>query len=130
VGADAAAGEALPDPAAFSAGDCDEGGRGVSAISFGAGFCAELARSGRSSMVERRGVMLVWDVVPSREDREIPSCDVFMLSGPLACLDVSDGVCFQGHHANTLRSQRFIVCVIMFPCLNMLAITRYKREKQ
>ena len=63
--------------------------------------------------------MLAW-VVPSRVEREIPSCgDVFMPRGPLACLYASGGVCFQGHHANMLRSQRLIACVIMVSLLSV-----------
>ena len=120
MGADDAAGEALlSGSAAFSTGDRNEGGSGVSVISLEADFCAEIVCSGRSSIVERRGVMLDW-VVPSLVEREIPSCgDAFMPRGPLACLYVSGGVCFQGHHANILRSQRLIACVIMVSLLSV-----------
>ena len=121
MGVDVAAGEALPLPGsvALSAGDRNEGGSDVSAISFVAGFCAEIVCSGRSSMVERRGVILVWAVVPSTAEREIPSGVVFMPNGPLACLYAFGGVCFQGHHVNMLRSQRFIACVIMVSLLSV-----------
>ena len=105
----------MPDPVEISTGDLNEGGIGVSAISLVAG----IVRSGRSSMVERRGVMFAWGVVPSTADSEIPSCDVFMANGPLACLYATGGVCFQGHHANMLRSQRLIVCVIIVSLLSV-----------
>ncbi len=72
-------------------------------------------RSGRSSMVERRGVMLPWGVVPSRAESDIPSAVV----RPLACLYSSGGECFQGHHANILRSQRLIACVIIVSLLSV-----------
>ena len=109
----------MPGPVEKSTGDRNEGGSGVSAISFGAGIGAEIVRSGRSSMVERRGVMLAWGVVPSTADSEIPSCDVFMPNGPLACLYAAGGVCFQGHHANIWRSQRLIACVIIVSLLSV-----------
>ncbi len=76
-------------------------------------------RSGRSSMVERRGVMLPWGVVPSRAESDIPSAVVLTLNGPLACLYSSGGECFQGHHANILRSQRLIACVIIVSLLSV-----------
>ena len=110
----------LPGSVALSTGDRKEVGSGGSAISFVAGFCAEIVCSGRSSIVERRGVILAWAVVPSTAEREIPSCDVFMPGGTtLACLYASGGVYFQGHHANTLRSQRLIACVIMISLLSV-----------
>ena len=62
----------LPGSGALSSGDFNEGG-GVSVLSFVAGVCAEIVRCGRSSMVERRGVLLAWGVVPSTADSEIPS---------------------------------------------------------
>jgi hypothetical protein len=115
VGVDGAAGEArsLPGSGALSTGDGKEGGSAVRAISLVAGFCVEIVSAGRSSMVERRGAMLACGVVPSTADREIPSCDMFTPNGPLACLYASCGADFQGHHANTLRSQRLIACVII-----------------
>lgn len=64
-------------------------------------------------------MILVWEVVPSRAEREIPSCEVFMPNGPLACLYASGCVCFQGHHANMLRIQRLIACVIMVSLLSV-----------
>ncbi len=105
----------MPGSVEVSTGDLSEGGSGVSAISFG----AEIVRSGRSSMVERRGVMLAWGVVPSTADSEIPSCVVPTTSGPLACLHASGGVCFQGHQANMLRSQRLNACVIIISLLSV-----------
>jgi len=120
VGVEGTAGEAssLPGSVEISTDDLSEGGSVVSSISFVAGICAEIVRSGRSSMVERRGVMLAWGVVPSTADSEIPSCDVFMANG-LACLYVTGGVCFQGHHANILLSQRLIACVIIVSLLSV-----------
>ena len=105
----------MPGSVEISTGDLNEGGSGVSAISFG----AEIARSGRSSMVERRGAMLAWGVVPSTADSEIPSDVVPTLNGPLARLYVTGDVDFQGHHANMSRSQRLIACVIIVSLLSV-----------
>ena len=63
--------------------------------------------------------MLVWAVLPSIAEREIPSGDVFMPRGPLACLYAWGGVDFQGHHANMLRSQCLIACVIIDSLLSV-----------
>ena len=109
----------MPGSVEISTGDLNAGGSGVSAISFVAGICAEIVRSGRSSMVERRGVMLAWGVVTSTADSELPSCDVFIPNGPLARGYAASGVCFQGHHANMLRSQRLIACVIIVSLLSV-----------
>jgi len=109
----------FPGSVALSAGDRNEGGSDVSAISFVTDFCAEIGCCGRSSIVERRGVILVWAVVPSTAEREIPSCDVFIPRGPLACLYAAGGVDFQGHHANMVRNQRLIVCVIINSLLSV-----------
>ena len=120
----------MPGSVALSASDRNDGESGVSAISFDAEFSVEIVFFGRSSIVERRGVMLVWDAVPSTAEREIPSCDVFMPSGPLACLYASGDVCFQGHHANTLRSQRLIACVIIVSLLSVCEQSRATIEKR
>ncbi len=105
----------MPGSVEISTGDLNEGGSGVSAISFGAG----IVRSGRSSMVERRGAMLAWGVVPSIAASEMPSGVVPTPSWPLFCLYATGSVCFQGHRPNMLRSQRLIACVIIVSLLSV-----------
>src|SRR5947209_791237 len=94
----------------MSAGGVTGGGRDRS-LAAGNGVCN--IRSGRSSMVERRGVTLVCGAVPSMVESETPSA-VPWLKGHLAGLYSFGAVGLQGTLPTIFGSNALILCVIIF----------------
>jgi hypothetical protein len=57
--------------------------------------------------------MPVWGATPSIVDRDADSCENPLRNGLTAWEYVMEEDSFQGHHANILRSQLLIACVII-----------------